>query len=161
MSRVGRLPDIFREHRYAGMCVGPQTAAILSGSRVPAEELGEGDSVRAGNREAGFAAVDEVKLVAARHHVGLDRPRRRDPVAWPRWRCLLLRDVADDRHAGIRVGPEAGAGPSSRGIPAKKVLESQIVRGRNRVTRLAALDTVEFVAVVHHVCLRRRRGLDA
>lgn len=102
----------------------------------------------------------------------LDRCWCGDAVSWLRWSGT----VADNGDAGVllhimsvpcskprlsareayRIEPETIARTTNAGIPLCELLHGYSRAGGNRGAGIARFDHVEFVAVIHHIWLRRR-----
>lgn len=63
--------------------------------------------------------------------------------------------------AGVRVSPQGTAVAAGLGVPARKVADGDTVAGGNVGARLARLDVVELVAVLHEVWLDGAGCMDA
>ena len=145
--------SLLKTHTSVG--ISPEPRATRPDARVPLDKVGNGDAVLASDGVAALPALDEVELLAVVDHAGLGGLRRRVR------RGRLRGGTAYDAGAEVVSQPHAGAGGSAyTSVPFREVGDRNTgVRG-NGAARIARLDQVPAVAVVHHALLDGlRRGV--
>lgn len=149
-SAVTVVPRLEREsnHAYTRIGIRPEARASAASLWVPLEKGGQGDEVARRNIDAGITGVDKLKLVAAVYHTRLRRQRRLDTIASCCWLCGGGGgNIANDRHTGPCVRPEARASGASIWVPCKEVGEADSIANDNICAVVVLVDKVELVTV--------------
>lgn len=130
---------------HTSIRISPEPCTAGPSSRVPLDEVGNGDAVQARDSIAALARLHEVELFAVGNHASLDGLRCR------------VGGAANDAGADVVVSPHTRTrGTADLCVPGRKLGDSDTCRGRNGHACVSGLNLVEFVAVCDHARLDGR-----